>query len=127
MITATSKPALHARGEIFISDQAIAALVRGALQEVSGIHGLESGDGVRGVLSKAGREHSDIHISSDEAGALRIKLHLIVQYGLKLDEVAKRAIAMVTRRVQALAGVRIAHIEVEIKGLHHLHKASSGA
>lgn len=127
MISATNKTQVRARGEIFISDQAIAALVRGALNEVAGIHGLSPHEGVRGVFSKAGREHTDIHIASDEGGALRIKLHLVVQYGLKLDDVAKQAIAMVKRRVQALAGVEVAHIDVEIKGLYHPRKPNPTA
>lgn len=112
----TSSP----RGEIFISDQAIAAVVRGALGELSGIYGLTplSESGVLGVFSKTGREHSDLHITSDEAGALHVKLHLIIEYGLKLDDVAKDAIDTVRDRVRQLAGVEVANVEVEIKGLH---------
>lgn len=116
----TSSP----RGEIFISDQAIAAVVRGALGEVQGIYGLTplSENGVLGVFSKAAREHSDLHIASDEEGALNVKLHLIIEYGLKLDTVAKAAIATVRERVRQLAGVEVANVEVEIKGLHQPKK-----
>jgi len=116
----TSSP----RGEIFISDQAIAAVVRGALGEVPGIYGLTplAESGVLGVFSKAAREHSDLNISSDESGALHVKLHLIIEYGLKLDNVAKGAIDTVRERVRQLAGVEVANVEVEIKGLHHPKK-----
>lgn len=117
--------AVNALGEIFISDQAIAAVVRGALGEVKGIYGLTplNHEGkVLGVLAKAAREHSDLHITSDEAGALHVKLHLIIEYGLKLDEVARQAIETVGDRVRTLAGVEVANIDVEIKGIHHSQK-----
>ena len=113
------------RGEIFISDQAIAAVVRGALGEVKGVYGLvplnQEGK-VLGVLAKTTREHSDLYITSDEDGALHVKLHLIIEYGLKLDEVAREAIETVCDRVRTLAGVEVANIEVKIKGLHHPQK-----
>ena len=118
------------RGQIFISDQAIAAVVRGALGEVSGIFGLSAPThegGVLGVLSKTGRQHSDIHISSDEGGALHVRLHLVIEYGRKLDEVARQAIEMVRKRVRSLAGVEVANIEVEIKSLHHDKKPKPAA
>lgn len=121
MNTAT-KTQSSVRGEIFISDQAIAAVVRGALGEVRGIHGLAPlahEGGVLGALSKATRERSGLQITSDENGALRVKLSLILAYGLKLDEVAKEAIETVRDRVRTLAGVEVANVEVEIKGLHH--------
>jgi uncharacterized alkaline shock family protein YloU len=110
------------RGEIFISDQAIAAVVRGALNEVSGIHGLapvQQDSGVLGVFSKASREHSDINITSNEDGSLHITLNLVINYGTKLDEVAREAMNTVRDRVRTLAGVEVANIDVEIKGLHY--------
>jgi uncharacterized alkaline shock family protein YloU len=113
------------RGEIFISDQAIAAVVRGALNEVSGIYGvtpLQQDGGVLGVFSKAGREHSDINITSNEDGSLHITLNLVINYGVKLDAVAREAMDTVRDRVRTLAGVEVANIDVEIKGLHYAKK-----
>lgn len=118
------------RGQIYISDQAIAAVVRGALGEVNGIYGLTPPShegGMLGVLSKSGRQHSDIHISSDEGGALHVRLNLVIDYGLKLDEVARQSIEMVRNRVRTLAGVEVAKIEVEIKGLHHAKRPRTAA
>jgi len=122
MNTATLYDVNSARGQIFISDQAISAVVRGALGEVKGIHGLaplSNEGGVLGVFAKGGREQSDLNITSDEGGALRVKLSLILEYGLKLNEVAHEAMDTVRDRVRTLAGVEVAEIEVEIKGLYH--------
>jgi len=123
--TKTQASVTNPRGEIFISDQAIAAVVRGALNEVDGIHGLvplQSESGMLGMFSKSGRDHSDLLITSNEDGSLHIKLHLVIKYGHKLDDLARSAMKVVRERVRTLAGVQVADIDVEIKGLHYAKK-----
>lgn len=122
MNATTSQKISGQRGEILVSEAAIAAVVRGALGEVEGVHGVEplaQEGGVLSAWSKATREHSDITITSQEDGSLHVKLRLIVSYGVKLDDVAKSAIRTVRERVLELAGVEIGQFEVEIKGLRH--------
>jgi len=123
MNTATLPHAKGTRGQIFISDQAISAVVRGALGEVKGLHNLpplNNEGGVLGVFTKGVREQqSEFHIESDEDGALRIKLSLILEYGFKLDDLAHEAMDTVRDRVYTLAGVEVAEIEVSVKGLYH--------
>jgi len=122
MNTATLQHANGTRGQIFISDQAISAVVRGALSEVKGIHGLpplNNEGGVLGVFAKGMREQSEFNVESGEDGALRVKLLLILEYGLKLDTLAREAMDTVRDRVHTLAGVEVAEIEVSVKGLYH--------
>lgn len=127
MTPLNAEPLRRARselGEVFISDRAVAAIVIGALQEVPGIRAPHrpGESGVLGALSMSkskskAAKGSDVVITGDEGGRLRVKLALVAEYGLKLDELARQAIALVRQRLWSLAGVEAASVEVEIKGL----------
>ena len=52
---------------------------------------------------------------SREGDAVRIDLHVVVEYGLNLTEVASTLRNRVTYEVERLTGLRVATIEVHIE------------
>ena len=50
-----------------------------------------------------------------DAGALRIELHVVVEHGLNLAEVASTVRSQVGYEVERLTGMRVAAVEVVIQ------------
>jgi uncharacterized alkaline shock family protein YloU len=98
-------------GRITISSEAIAQIVANVTAEAYGVVGL-SGRGL-GRLLPAGRSRGAIEIARADDG-LRIDLHVVVEYGLNLAEVASTLRNRVSYEVERLTGLRVAAIEVHI-------------
>ena len=99
-------------GRITISNRAIAQIVGHTAVECYGVVGLDGGrvgrligrdDPTRGVEVKPG------------PGGLAIALHVVVEYGLNLAEVASTLRNRVTYEVERLTGLRVSVVEVHIE------------
>lgn len=110
-------------GQVFISERALKMVVYGALLPLSGLKTPDRlrREGVMGVLAKA-YQGDGIQIVKDnpQPGAeprLRVRLELVVQYGVKIQEVTAEAVRQVRRRVKELAGLEVDEVSVKIIGL----------
>ena len=97
------------RGRLTISRDAVAGIVGETALACYGVVGLTAPSRVRRMLRREG-----IAIEGD-AGALRIELHVVVEHGLNLAEVAATVRSQVSYEVERLTGLTVASVEVVIQ------------
>ena len=86
------------RGAITISRDVVADIVAETAARCYGVVGLTTGSRVGRLLRRAG-----VTVGG-EAGGLRIGLHVVVEYGLNLAEVAATVRSQITYDVERLTG-----------------------
>jgi uncharacterized alkaline shock family protein YloU len=97
------------RGRLTISHDAVADVVAETALGCYGVVGLTAGSRVKRMLRREG-----IAIEGD-AGALRIELHVVVEHGLNLAEVATTVRSQVGYEVERVTGLSVAAVEVVIQ------------
>ncbi|HEY0414947.1 MAG TPA: Asp23/Gls24 family envelope stress response protein [Gaiellaceae bacterium] len=96
-------------GRLTISREAVAEIVAETALASYGVVGLSAG-------SRVGRMFRREGISVDgSAAALRIELHVVVEHGLNLAEVAATVRSQVAYEVARLTGLAVASVEVVIQ------------
>ena len=106
-LTATSE-----LGRITIASDAVAQIVGHTAAECYGVVGM-AGKGLKRLLTRD-KLTQGIGVSSGKDG-LRIDLHVVVEYGLNLAEVATTVRSRVTYEVQRLTGLEVGAVEVHIQ------------
>ena len=96
-------------GRLTISRDAFAEIVAETALGCYGVVGLSAGSRVRRLLRREG-----ISIEGDARG-LRIELHVVVEHGLNLAEVAATVRSQVAYEVTRLTGFDVAAVEVVIQ------------
>ena len=96
-------------GRLTISRDAFAEIVAETALGCYGVVGLSAGSRVGRLLRREG-----ISIEGD-ARALRIELHVVVEHGLNLAEVAATVRSQVAYEVTRLTGFDVAAVEVVIQ------------
>jgi uncharacterized alkaline shock family protein YloU len=97
------------RGRLTISRDAIAEIVAETALACYGVVGLTAGTRVRRMLR---REGVSVEGPRD---ALRLVLHVVVEHGLNLAEVAATVRSQVGYEVERLTGLTVAAVEVVIQ------------
>jgi uncharacterized alkaline shock family protein YloU len=96
-------------GRLTVAREAVAEIVAETALGCYGVVGLTAGSRVKRVLRREG-------ISIDgTADGLRIELHVVVEHGLNLAEVASTVRSQVAYEVERLAGFPVAAVEVVIQ------------
>ena len=97
------------RGSITISRDVVAQVVAETAVRCYGVVGL-------GPKSKVGRllRRDGIVVGGDASG-MRIALHVVVEYGLNLAEVAATVRSQVTYDVERLTGLTVEAVEVVVE------------
>ena len=101
-------------GRITISTGAIAQIVGNTVDECYGIVGLVSRSWRRARLLPRNRSLQGISVA-DDGGGVAIDLHVVVEYGLNLAEVAATVRSRVTYEVERLTGLSVASVDVHIQ------------
>ncbi len=96
-------------GRLTISREAVAEIVAETALACYGVVGLSAGTRVGRMLRREG-----ISIDGD-AHALRVELHVVIEHGLNLAEVAATIRSQVAYEVERLTGLTIAAVEVVIQ------------
>ena len=99
-------------GAIRIAGDAIAQIVGHTAAECYGVVGMAS-KGLKRLLSRD-KLTQGISVSGSDAG-LRLDLHVVVEYGLNLAEVATTVRSRVAYEVERLTGLPVAAVEVHIE------------
>jgi len=105
-------------GRLVITDRAIADLVGHTVLECYGVVGMAS-PGLRGGVASllAGdRSHQGIKVDQSD-GLLRIKLYIIVEYGLNVAEVAGNVRSQVSYNVEKMTGRRVDALQIYVQGV----------
>ena len=98
-------------GRLTIARDAVAEIVAETALACYGVVGLSAGTRVGRILRREG-----ISVDGDARG-LRIELHVVVEHGLNLAEVAATVRSQVGYEIQRLTGLRVAAVEVVIQGV----------
>ena len=102
-------------GRITISSSAIAHIVGETARECYGVVGMAARGPVGKLLGKRERSTQGIQIARDgDVDGVTIDLHVIVEYGLNLAEVASTIRNRVSYEVGRLTGLPVRAVEVHI-------------
>lgn len=96
-------------GRLTISRDAVAEIVAETALGCYGVVGLSAGSRVGRIFRREG-----VSVDGD-ARALRIELHVVVEHGLNLAEVASTVRSQVAYEVERLTGLTVASVEVVIQ------------
>jgi uncharacterized alkaline shock family protein YloU len=105
-------------GRLVVTDRAIADLVGLTVLECYGVVGMASPglrEGVASLLSRD-RLHQGIKVEQSD-GLLRIKLYIIVEYGLNVAEVAGNVRAQVAYNVEKMTGRPVDTLQIYVQGV----------
>lgn len=99
------------RGRLTIAREAVSEIVAESALGCYGVVALSAGTRVKRMLRREG--------VSVEGGpdSLRIELHVVVQHGLNLAEVAATIRSQVSYEVERLTGLTVAAVEVVIQSV----------
>src|SRR5258708_27107290 len=102
-------------GRITISSDAIAQIVGETARECYGVVGMAARSPVGRLLGRRERSTQGIQIARESNGdAVTIDLHVVVEYGLNLAEVASTVRNRVSYEVERLTGLSVRAVEVHI-------------
>jgi uncharacterized alkaline shock family protein YloU len=96
-------------GRLTISRDAVAEIVAETALGCYGVVGLSAGTRVGRLLRREG-----VSVEGDVRG-LRIELHVVVEHGLNLAEVAATVRSQVAYEVTRLTGIEVSSVEVVIQ------------
>ncbi len=99
------------RGSISISREVVAEIVGGTAERCYGVVGLVPGSRLGKILRRDG-----ITVGGD-AQAVQIGLHVVVENGLNLAEVAATVRSQVAYEVERLTGLSVAAVEVVVESV----------
>ena len=100
-------------GRVAITDDAIAPIVGLTAAECYGVVGMSAPGRIGRLLVRA-RTTQGIEVSGNGSG-LSIGLHVVVEHGLNLAEVASTVRNRVAYEVERMTGLTIAAVEVHIE------------
>jgi uncharacterized alkaline shock family protein YloU len=106
------------RGQINVSGLAVAAIASEAALGCYGVVGLTSRnlrDGLVELLSpSASHRGVEVHITDSQ---IAVDLYVIIEYGVRISEVARNIMAVVKFRIEKALGLPVARVNVHVHGL----------
>jgi len=100
---------VSSRGSIIISRDVVGEIVAETAARCYGVIGLAPASRVGRLFRRDG-----VNVGG-EANGLRIALHVVVEYGLNLTEVAATVRSQVAYEVERLTGLSVAAVEVVVE------------
>jgi uncharacterized alkaline shock family protein YloU len=116
--SAPGAPAGAVGGRLAISDRAIADIVGWTVLECYGVVGMASPSLRQGVASllSGDRLHQGIKVEQT-VQHLRIKLYIIVEYGLNVAEVAGNVRSQVAYNIERMTGRAVTGLHIYVQGV----------
>ncbi len=105
-------------GQLAITDRAIGDIVGWTVLECYGVVGMAAPSLRQGVASILSRDRLHQGISVEQSPEqLRIKLYIIVEYGLNVAEVAGNVRSQVAYNVEKMTGRPVTALQVYVQGV----------
>lgn len=104
---------------IQIADEVVSIIAGKAVSEVDGVYGMAGGfaGGISEVLS--GKKNFSKGIKVDiENGAAKIAVNIIVEYGVRIPDVAFEIQNRVKKAVETMTGLKILAVNVHVQGVN---------
>jgi len=104
------------RGRVSITEQVISSIAGITAANVEGVSGLKGGvaDNLKAILGEEGRRGV---IARVEDGSVRLTLHVAIEYGYPIHEVAQRLQEAVKAEVEAMTGLQVIAVDVYVSDL----------
>ena len=105
------------KGTVNISEEVVAAIAALAISEVDGVYGLSSSftADLKELLGKKNMSKG-VKLTMDEE-TVTIECFVVVTYGFEIPAVAAKIQEAVTAAVEAMAGLKVAAVNVDICGI----------
>jgi uncharacterized alkaline shock family protein YloU len=107
-------------GRITISSAAIAQIVAETALECYGVVGMKGS--LRGRIARGKARALGIEIGRDRDGGVTVDLHVVVEYGLNLAEVASSVRNRVAYEVERLTGLPVRAVDVHVDAVRTSEK-----
>ena len=106
-------------GEVALTNDVIANYAGSAAVECFGIVGMAIVSVKDGISTLLGRENlrKGVEIAVDSKNEIRVRLHVIVAYGVNISTVCNNLIENVTYKVEAYTGLKVKKIAVYVEGV----------
>lgn len=105
-------------GEIRISSEVVSVIASNAAMEVKGVASL--GGGIAGNISQVlGRKNpfKGIKVEVTENRDVNIDLHIVVEYGARIPDVAWRIQERIKQNVEKMTGLHVNEINIHVQGV----------
>lgn len=105
------------KGSIKISDDVIASIAGAAAADVDGIAGM--GTGITGEIYQfIGKKNPAKGVKIDtEDGSVTVDVYVIVDYGVKINEVAGEVQQKVKTAISEMTGLEVPAVNVHVQGI----------
>ena len=108
-----------ATGKVEISRAAIATIVQGAVLESYGVVGMAP-SGLRSNLAQYlgqddPRRGIEVEVADEQ---ITVTLYVILEYGVRISEVAQNVMASVKFAVERALGMKVRAVNIYVQGLH---------
>ncbi len=106
-------------GKVNISNDVVGSIAGIATAEIDGIYGM-SGSVASGIAEKLGAKKSPskgVKVDIKPGGAV-IDLYVIVEFGMRIPELAWNVQQNVKNSVETMTGIDVARVNVHFDGLH---------
>ena len=104
-------------GGIHISPNAVATIAYHAVRETYGVVGLAPKNLADGIVRSITREPSRGVTVQYNGEDIDIEVHIIIEYGTRINSVAKSVANTVRFHVEKALGLRVNNIDVHVAGL----------
>lgn len=105
-------------GEIRISSEVVSVIASNAAMEVKGVASL--GGGIAGNISQVlGRKNpfKGIKVEISENNEVNIDLHIVVEYGTRIPDVAWKIQERIKQSVESMTGLHVNEINIHVQGV----------
>lgn len=105
-------------GDVKISSDVVTVIATMAATEVNGIAGMSGGltdDIVEKFGKKSANKGIKVQISEDDSS---IDLYLVVEYGVKIPDVAWEVQQNVKKAVETMTGLKVSQVNIHIQGIN---------
>ncbi len=105
-------------GEIRISSEVVSVIASNAAMEVEGIASL--GGGIAGNISQVlGRKNPfrGIKVEVTENREVNLDLHIVVEYGARIPDVAWKIQERIKHNVELMTGLHVLEINIHVQGV----------
>lgn len=105
-------------GIIKISDEVVGIIAGIAASEIKGVVGMSSGivGGISQILSGKKNLAKGVKINIEEESA-SIELYLVIEYGLRIPDIASKVQENVKNTVEALTGLKVSAVNVFVQNV----------
>lgn len=105
-------------GNIFIDDQVLATIAGISAMESYGIVGMAAKSTTENIFQLLKLENFTKGIEVETEGdQVNIRLHVIIEYGVRISTVGQNVIDRVKFNIESLTGLEIDNIEVLVEGI----------